>query len=245
MRTRNHYVGYRSGSKHYRASLNTRTILAMLSAGVTFKYCDENGYIAWTSGESPSPEIKELLEQNLIWWGHTIDRDQVAQNRSYTDLAPGLPRDFEALVNSTRSPLKRALKTPSIYLSQRRMMGDLPEGIATILEMIGQTTQHDTASINQNENQENTDMSTPSYPAPQLTTKAVQTKAGWVGQVLHGQNIVWESSPVANDTDFGDTPMTPDVVALDLAVAAIAEFYRSAFDDVTVKGFEAKPKGKK
>lgn len=384
MRARSHCVGYRYEGEHFRAALSTKTVLAMLAAGVTFQYRDPRGNIIPVKTSSPSPEIKRLLEQDVIWWGHTIARDWVLKVRHYTDLPPARPVTFRSLVDGTRSPLKRALKTPGIYLSQRRLAGDLPEGIATLMELIKtsepssqeitrvffqgyaginyvdltqaeltrvcekaeghgftswtwglhgsqrwdwsvtsgewfknnalgfqyhritfkkpqqwspsgspeQSYQHAARSdleallaymdnnapvysedkhpsttsnythtedgyiipnvpdfITNTENQENTNMSTMNLnsPVPALFVTAVETKAGFVGQVKLGDKIVWESSPVAADAvlpEDGSFHSVETFVA-GLAQEAVKEFYTAAFDEVTVTGLAPKKAAKK
>lgn len=364
MRARSHCVGYRYDGAHYRAALSTKTVLAMLAAGVTFQYRDPRGNIIPVRPTSPGPEIKRLLEQDVIWWGHTIARDWVLRVRHYSDLQPARPAVFRGLVDGCRGSLQRALKTPGIFLSQRRLAGDLPEGIATIMEILrgsdssdpettrvffqgnvginyveltqadlnkvcqkaeGQgftswtwglhgtsrwdwsvtsgewfktnalgyrhhritfkkpqqwtpggspegsyqhatesdleallaymdnnapaSAEDNTPSTTNTENQENTNMSTMNIqsPVPTLFVTAVETKAGFVGQVKLGEKIVWESSPVAADTVLPEDASfhSVETFVMGLAQSAVQEFYTAAFDEVTVTGLAPKKAAKK
>jgi len=257
MRTRNHNVGYRYKGNHYRTTMNTRTILAMLAAGTTFQYRGGPEDACWVGANSASHEIRKLLEQDLIWWGNTISRGLVIETLSHTALSVDSDARLMEMYDSTRSALKQAIKTPSTFLTKLSRSGRLPEGITTVLEMLRQisnaqhaassysTTGDGSDTTNQNtQNQENTTMST-NYPTAGLTISSAETKAGWVGQVKYDLNIVWESQPVPNDTVFDNDCVTAESFARQLAADAVAEFYRTAFDEVTVTGFTAKAKGKK
>jgi len=356
MRTRNHYVGYRYVDEHFRTSLTTRHILAMLTAGVEFQYRDPRGNVIRVGPSSPSPEIKRLLEQDVIWWGRTIDPDWVRKVQHYTELPPARMSVFQSLVDNTHSALKRALKTPGIYLSQCRLSGSLPEGVATILETLGTSEPQKTTRVffqgdggvdyadltqeeidevskraegrtfiswtwgvhgkpewtwatphgewfrlnalkfdhhritfkqpgewkplgspqesyqhaikkdvealfaymddkfpptntSNTENQENTNMNAMNIqsPVPALQVTAVETKAGFVGQVVLGDKIVWESSPVARDAELPEDTRfhSVETYVMGLAQAAVQEFYTSAFDEVTVTGLAPKKTAKK
>lgn len=260
-------VGYVMDGQRARMNLSTYQVTALLIAGVKFKFT-RKGTLSPTvvSATSSHTLIRELMcAQDLIWWGHTISASTVGAWTSQT-LDIDLPLQ-EKLKDALAGEKRTALLDPNMVIRRALAGNDLSPGMAQFLlqdlklkrpsaHANGYTTTEDgyvlpipstpdfTDLINSTENQENTDMSTNMIPAASLSTRAVQTKAGWVGQVMLGFEIVWESQPVPDTAELEDGQL-PDSAAQTLAVDAIAEFYRSAFDEVTVKGFEAKAKGKK
>lgn len=260
-------VGYVMDGQRARMNLSTYQVTALLLAGVKFKFARKDTLTPNTVGATSSHTmIRSLMcAPDMIWWGHTISASTVGAWTSQTlDIDLTLQNRLkDALAGEKRT----ALLDPNTVIRRALAGNDLSPGMAQFLlqdlklkrpsaRTNGYTHTEDgyvipstpdfTDLINSTENQENTDMSTNTIPAAALTTRSVETKAGWVGQVLYGHSIVWESQPVPNNVEVENGyALTPDHAAQQLATDAVAEFYRSAFEEVTVKGFEAKAKGKK
>ena len=259
-------VGYRHANAHYKMTMTLYQVVAMLLAGVKFKFRSEIGGVVTVSNRSSSKTIRELLSHpDMIWWGHTIEDDVVRTYHSPHTAYSHSSR--QKMMRSMSEPVKQAILRPGDVLTRAMqdtetlnfgmhvlLVDDLKissgDSFAsynedlTMREIVPIPPTTDTTNQN-TQNQENTNMSTTHHPAS-LTTRSVETKAGWVGQVMHGQSIVWESQPVPNNVEVENGyALTPDHAAQQLATDAVAEFYRSAFEEVTVKGFEAKAKGKK
>lgn len=65
--------------------------------------------------------------------------------------------------------------------------------------------------------------SVPSTPEGLVVTRAVETKAGWVGQILVDKQIVWESS--VKDSEHSD----PKRAALEDANSQVVDKLRGLF----------------